>query len=274
MNKQFTIGFIGGGNMASAIIRGLLAQKISPESIHVADPSADQRQALKVINPELNRYQDGSEIPADVDAVVLAVKPQIMATVVMPLVRKFKPETLVISIAAGVPMQKLADWFGPKRSIVRCMPNTPALVGLGTSGLYAAAQVTQTQRELTEAIFNSVGISFWLDQESDIDSVIAVSGSGPAYFFYLMECMQKTALELGLAPEVAEKITIQTALGAATLASTSQDTPATLRQNVTSKGGTTEAAINHMQAQKLPTTIQQAMHAAVNRATALSNQDQ
>lgn len=273
MSTQPSIGFIGGGNMATAIIHGLVNQQFAPDNIHVADPSAERRKELSALNNAINTYEDGSEIPSNLDAIVLAVKPQIMRQVVESLAPRFDSKTLFISIAAGVPMDKLASWLALQTPIVRCMPNTPSLVGLGTSGLYANKEVSATQRQATETIFNSVGISFWLKKESDIDSIIAVSGSGPAYFFYMMECMQNTAQELGLSPEIAEEITIQTALGAATLAKSSNDKPATLRENVTSKGGTTEAALAHMQEQNFSAIIQQAMQAAVDRAAALSNKD-
>ena len=265
-------GFIGGGNMATALINGMLSNSINPSSIYVADPDQTQQEALLALNSSINLFSDGAELLNHIDTLILAVKPQIMQAVVEPLANKIKADTLIVSVAAGVPIEKLSQWLGREMAIIRCMPNTPSLVGCGASGLFANALVSPEQKTSVAELFNTVGITAWLDSEAAIDHVIAVSGSGPAYFFYLMELMQKTGTELGLTAELAQALTIQTALGAAQLASQSDDNPATLRNKVTSKGGTTAAAIELMQAQGMDETIKKAMLAAVTRATELADE--
>lgn len=265
-------GFIGGGNMASALVNGMLNNGIDPTSIYVADPDRAQQQALLTLDNAINTFNDGAELLDAVDVLILAVKPQIMQTVVEPLAHKIKADTLIVSVAAGVPVEKLNQWLGKEMPIIRCMPNTPALVGCGASGLFANPLVSAEQKTAVETLFNTVGITAWLDSEAAIDQVIAVSGSGPAYFFYLMELMQQTGTELGLPAELAQALTIQTALGAAQLASQSDDNPATLRNKVTSKGGTTAAAIELMQEQGMDETIRTAMQAAVTRAAELADE--
>ncbi len=266
------VGFIGGGNMASALINGMLNNGIQPATIHVADPNQEQLQTLLALNNAINTYNDGAKLLEHIDILILAVKPQIMQDVVTPLASKIKPDTLIVSVAAGVPVNKLQQWLGQEMSVIRCMPNTPALIGCGASGLFANALVSEEQKKALEELFNTVGITAWLDSEAAIDQVIAVSGSGPAYFFYLMELMQKTGEELGLPADLSQALTIQTALGAAQLASQSDDNPATLRAKVTSKGGTTAAAIELMQQQGMDETIRSAMQAAVTRAGELADE--
>lgn len=269
MNNQ-KLGFIGGGNMAAALLSGMLNNGSDAKDLYVADPNNDQLEKLRQLDTALNTYADGQELLAEVPTLVLAVKPQIMQSVVSSLAANIQPGTLIISIAAGVPVAKLQQWLGADYPIIRCMPNTPALVGTGASGLFATDNVSAEQKQQVEQLFNTVGISVWLDNETAIDHVIAVSGSGPAYFFYLMELMQQHGEALGLDPETAKKLTIQTALGAAQLAASSADDLSTLRANVTSKGGTTEAALQCMQQLGLENTIQSAMQAAVNRAAELA----
>jgi len=270
MNQK--TGFIGGGNMASALINGMLNNGINPANIYVADPDQAQQQALLALNSSINLYSDGAELLNDVDVLVLAVKPQIMQAVVEPIANQINSDTLIVSVAAGVPIDKLTNWLGREMAIIRCMPNTPSLVGCGASGLFANALASPAQKTAVETLLNTVGISAWLDSEAAIDQVIAVSGSGPAYFFYLMEIMQQAGTELGLPAELSQALTIQTALGAAQLASQSEDNPATLRDKVTSKGGTTAAAIELMQQQGMDETIRAAMQAAVTRASELADE--
>ncbi len=265
-------GFIGGGNMASALVNGMLNNGIDPASIYVADPDKTKQTALLALNSAINTCNDGAELLDDIDVLILAVKPQIMQAVVEPLAHKINADTLIVSVAAGVSVDKLVNWLGKEMSIIRCMPNTPALVGCGASGLFANQLVSTEQKKIVETLFNTVGITAWLESEAAIDQVIAVSGSGPAYFFYLMELMQQTGTELGLPAELAQALTIQTALGAAQLASQSDDNPATLRDKVTSKGGTTAAAIELMQELGMDETIKAAMQAAVTRAAELADE--
>ncbi|MFO1391700.1 MAG: pyrroline-5-carboxylate reductase [Agitococcus sp.] len=236
------IGFIGAGNMASALVGGLLAQGFSPKKISVADPNVQQLHAFK--EKGLFVSVNNADIVERCDVLVLAVKPQIMKQVLEPLanyVQQKKP--LIISIAAGIASHSLDKWLGGNVSIVRAMPNTPALVQTGATGLYANSAVSDEQKQQANTILSAVGLSLWVNQEALIDSVTAVSGSGPAYFFYVMEAMIAAGQQLGLDEKTARALTLQTALGAAQMAITADEVPAVLRQRVTSKGGTTEQAI-------------------------------
>lgn len=264
------IGFIGGGNMASSLINGLVASGHDPALIWVSDINPDIPAALTNAL-QVNTAQDNAEVVAAVDVVVLAVKPQTLKTVAENLAGSIRiRQPLVVSVAAGVSQASLAAWLGAETAIVRCMPNTPALVLTGASALHANANVSDAQRDLAENIMRSVGITLWLKQESDIDAVTAVSGSGPAYFFLLMEAMEKAALELGLEESVARLLVQQTALGAAKIALESSETPEQLRRRVTSPGGTTEQAINVFEQAGLVALVSKAMHAARDRSIELS----
>ncbi|PPC90868.1 MAG: pyrroline-5-carboxylate reductase [Methylobacter sp.] len=268
--KTQKIGFIGGGNMASSLINGLVASGHDPALIWVSDINPDIPAALTNAL-QVNTAQDNAEVVAAVDVVVLAVKPQTLKTVAENLAGHIRiRQPLVVSVAAGVSQASLAVWLGAETAIVRCMPNTPALVLTGASALHANANVSDAQRDLAENIMRSVGITLWLEQESDIDAVTAVSGSGPAYFFLLMEAMEKAALELGLEESVARLLVQQTALGAAKIALESSETPEQLRRRVTSPGGTTEQAINVFEQAGLVALVSKAMHAARDRSIELS----
>ncbi|PPD03298.1 MAG: pyrroline-5-carboxylate reductase [Methylobacter sp.] len=268
--KTQKIGFIGGGNMASSLINGLVASGHDPALIWVSDINPDIPAALTNAL-QVNTAQDNAEVVAAVDVVVLAVKPQTLKTVAENLAGSIRiRQPLVVSVAAGVSQASLAAWLGAETAIVRCMPNTPALVLTGASALHANANVSDAQRDLAENIMRSVGITLWLEQESDIDAVTAVSGSGPAYFFLLMEAMEKAALELGLEESVARLLVQQTALGAAKIALESSETPEQLRRRVTSPGGTTEQAINVFEQAGLVALVSKAMHAARDRSIELS----
>jgi len=236
-----TICFIGAGNMAYSIIGGLVKQGFDAKQLIASDPS--ENSLAKMAELGVSTTHDNIEAIQGADVVVLAVKPQVMETVLSPLkdtLAASKP--LLISIAAGITVDTLTQWAG-ELSIVRCMPNTPALVQLGASGLYANEAVSDEQKQLTETILNAVGVSEWVSEEGLIDAVTAVSGSAPAYFFLLMEAMQAAGEAQGLSAETAKALTLQTALGAATMAKTSDLSAAQLRKNVTSPGGTTEQAI-------------------------------
>lgn len=272
--KPTTITFIGAGNMARSLIIGLLQDKANV-LLRVADPDPQQLDAIRQHWPDVQATQDNAEALQGADVVVLAVKPQVMREVLEPLAdlaQRNRP--LVISIAAGIREAALNQWLGGNLPIVRCMPNTPALVQTGATGLVANAQVSQAQRNLAESILRAVGITVWFAEEASIDSVTAVSGSGPAYFFLVMEAMQAAAQNLGMSAEDAQLLVVQTALGAARLALESGEPAAELRRKVTSKGGTTEAALKVLNDGGLPALFEQALQAAAQRSRELAAANQ
>ena len=266
-----TIGFIGAGNMATSLLGGMLQNSFKPSQILASDRDSEQLQRL---NRQFGiaTSTDNGQLAADCDVLVLAVKPQVMQAVCAALPSQRKPGQLVISIAAGITCASLANWLGAGTPLVRCMPNTPALRGQGVSGLYAVSQVSAEQKKLTESIMNAVGISLWLEQEAQIDAGTAVSGSGPAYFFFLLDAMTEAGEILGLPREVAERLTLFTALGAADMAVHSDVDPAELRRRVTSPNGTTEQAINSFTRDDLPGMVARAMQAAAERSAELSRE--
>jgi pyrroline-5-carboxylate reductase len=273
MNIQ-KIGFIGGGNMASSLISGLIASGHSPQHLWVSDINPD---TLKVLaeNLNVNTSTSNDEIINAVDVIVLAVKPQALSSVAKSaaaLIQQKKP--LVVSIAAGISQQSLSQWLGADTAIVRCMPNTPALVLTGATALHANANVTAEQRNLAENIMRSVGIALWVNDESELDAVTAVSGSGPAYYFLLMEAMEKAAIELGLSEETARLLVQQTALGAAKIALESSESPEQLRKRVTSPGGTTQRAIETFEQGDFTELVSKALHAARDRSIEMSKQSE
>jgi len=266
------IGFIGGGNMASSLINGLIASGHSPDQLWVSDTNQEILDAL-VANLKINVSVNNNDIVNQVDVVVLAVKPQVLHAVAEQVadgIRKRK--LLVVSIAAGVSQESLAEWLGEEVAIVRCMPNTPALVRTGATALYASDKVSDEQKDLAEKILRSVGISLWVDHESELDAVTAVSGSGPAYYFLLMEAMEQAALELGLAEHTARLLIQQTALGAAKIALEADETPGQLRQRVTSPGGTTEQALKIFEEGSFTQLVSKALHAARDRSIEISKE--
>lgn len=263
------ICFIGGGNMASALIGGLVAQGLDASHIRVVDVSHETREALQA------RYPVRTFAALDSDAVageiiVLAVKPQQLREVASSLAPLLHQQ-LVISIAAGVRAEDLSRWLGGYRQLVRSMPNTPAMVSAGMSGLYALPEVGQSQRQQAETVLQAVGETLWLAEETQMDAITAVSGSGPAYVFYFMEAMQAAAAELGFSPQQARTLTLQTFLGAARLASQSEEDAAILRARVTSKGGTTERALGAMEGAAVKSAIIHAIHAAAERSRELGD---
>jgi pyrroline-5-carboxylate reductase len=260
------IAFIGAGNMAASLIGGLRAQGVPASHIRASDPGAEQRAKIAAEHG-IEVFEDNASAIAGADVVVLAVKPQVMKQVCEPLAALLEPGQLIVSIAAGIPCASLSRWLGTEL-LVRCMPNTPALLGEGASGLYATAQVSPAQRQQAEQLLGAVGIALWLDEEKQIDAVTAVSGSGPAYFFLLMEAGEK----LGLSPEVAARLTLQTALGAARMALASDVGPAELRRRVTSPKGTTEAAITSFQGNGFEALVERALAAADHRSAELAEQ--
>ena len=269
MNTQ-KIGFIGGGNMASSLISGLIASGHSPQQLWVSDINAE---SLNVLADTLhvNTSIHNEEVINAVDVVVLAVKPQIMSAVaiaVAPLIQQKK--SLVVSIAAGISQTSLSQWLGADTAIVRCMPNTPALVLTGATALHANAQVSVEQQDLAENIMRSVGIALWVDEESELDAVTAVSGSGPAYYFLLMEAMEKAAVALGLKKDTARLLVQQTALGAAKIALESSESPEQLRKRVTSPGGTTQRAIETFEQGGFTELVLKALTSARDRSIEMS----
>ncbi len=262
------IAFIGAGNMAGSLIRGLVAKGVAAQHIAACDLDATK---LEQLQQECGiRTGSMADVAATADVVVLAVKPQGMAEVCAALRSSLQDGVLIISIAAGIPLRSLQAWLGAERAIVRCMPNTPALVLGGATGLYANANTSPAQAALAEAILAAVGVSVWLASEEDINAVTALSGSGPAYFFLLMEAMEQAGVRMGLAPELARQLTLQTALGAAKLASGSDVAPDELRRRVTSPNGTTEAAIRSFESADFRAVVEQALFAAQKRSVELA----
>lgn len=264
------IAFIGAGNMATSLIGGLLAQGIPTSHIRASDPGAEQR--AKVAGEYgIELFASNAEAIAGADVVVLATKPQVLKDVCQALAPSLAAGQLIVSIAAGIGCASLANWLG-ERPIVRCMPNTPALLRQGVSGLFANAEVSNAQRQQAEQLLSAVGLALWLDQEQQIDAVTAVSGSGPAYFFLLIEAMTAAGAQLGLPREIAAQLTVHTALGAARMASESDVDAAELRRRVTSPNGTTEAAIKTFQAGGFEALVQKALDAAAQRSAELAVQ--
>lgn len=261
------IAFIGGGNMASSLIGGLLANGANPSSITASDPNTEQQQHLKQ-QFSVNVTGDNNQAIAQSDVIVLAVKPQLMAVVCQAIADAGNDlsSKLFVSIAAGVSVKRLKGLLGEQVAIVRTMPNTPALVGRGMTGLYAPADVSQEQNASAEQLMQAVGETCWVENEDDINHIIAAAGSAPAYFFLFMEAMQQQAEQLGFSPEQARSLVQQSALGSAELVAANPDLDlATLRANVTSKGGTTAEAIRVFEEQGLRKVVANAMDAAVER---------
>lgn len=262
------ICFIGGGNMAQALIGGLISRGLPPTRITVSDPVEQIRQLLQ--EKEVHVTQDNVAAIQNADVVVLAVKPQVLASVLRPL-KGLLSDKLVISIIAGAEIQTISNLIDSNR-IVRVMPNTPALVQTGAHGIYANDVVSASDRELTSQILAATGLTIWVNSEAQIDAVTAVSGSGPAYFFYLMESMIRAGKNLGLDEKVATALTLQTALGAAQMAITSSNTPSELRKNVTSPNGTTQAALEVFDRAQISQNIQSALAAAQKRSQELAQE--
>ena len=263
------ICFIGGGNMAQALIGGLLSRGLPTTRITVSDPVEQIRHVLE--EKGIQTTADNLEAIKNADVVVLAVKPQVLATVLQPL-KGLLSDKLVISIIAGAEIQTISDLIGGSQRIVRVMPNTPALVQTGAHGIYASEAVGKQDRELTSQILAATGLTIGLDNEAQIDAVTAVSGSGPAYFFYLMESMIRAGKNLGLEEKVATALTLQTALGAAQMAITSSNSPSELRKNVTSPNGTTQAALEVFDRAQISQIIQAALAAAQKRSQELAQE--
>ena len=265
--RPATIAFLGGGNMAKSIIAGLISDGYRADKIWVADRNDSKRHALEQ-QFQIHTTDEVSIACQQADIVILAVKPQGMESLshqVGKHIAQDKP--LVISIAAGILMQDLATWFGHSTPIVRAMPNTPSVVRVGATGLYANEHTSKDQCSLAEQILRAIGIVTWVKDETLIDAIAALAGSGPAYYFLIMEIMQQVGEEMGLNAKDAHLLTLQTALGAAKLAYESSEDLDQLRQQVTSKGGTTEAALQSFEAEGIRAMFRTAMQA--NRARSI-----
>ncbi len=268
------VHFIGGGNMAQSLIGGLISQGFDASQISVYDPDQHKVNRLQHLY-SISAVHDNTEALADnrVDVVLLAVKPHIIPSVLEEIkVALITSQPLLISIAAGITLSTLSKPFADNHPIVRCMPNTPSLVQHGATALCARACVSARQRNLAESILNSVGLTVWVTQEEDLDAVTALSGSGPAYFFYLMEAMVEQAQKMGLDPQTSLDLTIQTAIGAAQLAKISREPPAELRQKVTSPGGTTQAALSVLESNHFHNLVGNAIQAAQERSHELGTE--
>ncbi len=267
-----TIAFIGGGNMASSLIGGLIADGYDPKRILVSDPDREKLAGLAA-RFAIQSAADNEDAVAQAEIVVLAVKPQLLKQVAEGLASKVQQRRpLVISIAAGVREGLLQQWLGGGVALIRTMPNTPAVLQAGATVLHADSGVSDEQKSLAESIMRAVGLTRWVDDEAMMDAVTALSGSGPAYFFLVMEAMKQAGIEMGLPADTAHLLTLQTALGAARMAIESSEGPAALRQRVTSPGGTTERALEVLNEGGLRRLFGEALEAARDRSMALSEQ--
>jgi pyrroline-5-carboxylate reductase len=266
-----SIAFIGGGNMASSLIGGLLGSSYEASQILVSEPDETTRERL---HERFHvRATDNNSETLNADIVIFAVKPQQLQSICRQLTLTNSAHTpLFLSIAAGIHSDDIDRWIGGANAIVRCMPNTPSLLQSGATALYSNNKTTDAQKRLAENIMSSVGIAVWVEKENELDAVTALSGSGPAYFFLLMEAMLQAGKALGLEEDVVKKLTIQTALGAAKMADASDETVIALRKRVTSKGGTTESAIEHLENANFHQLIEDAMKTACKRSTALADE--
>jgi len=262
------IAFIGGGNMASAIVGGLLQQGYPAQALHIVEPWAEQRSRLAQQFPGVALHPAADGALADAALLLWAVKPQVFKQAALECAPHLSASALHLSVAAGIRSDSMVRWLGSER-IVRAMPNTPALVGLGMTGLYARPAVSSAEREQVQALLAGTGSTLWLAQESDLDAVTALSGSGPAYVFYFLEAMRRAGTELGLTPQAATELAIGTFAGASQLAQRSSEPPEVLRQRVTSKGGTTHAALSAMEAAQIADSFVAAIAAAHRRAQAM-----
>ncbi|HHH40339.1 MAG TPA: pyrroline-5-carboxylate reductase [Sedimenticola sp.] len=265
-----TIAFIGGGNMAASLIGGLVADGHDPRRLLVSEPDAEKLSGLAA-RFGIHACADNREAVTRADVLVLAVKPQVLEQVARELaepVQRYRP--LIISIAAGIREAHLQGWLGGGLPLVRTMPNTPAMIQTGATALHAGPGVSEEQRNLAESILRAVGITCWVEAEAQMDAATALSGSGPAYFFLVMEAMEQAGRELGLPAETARLLTLQTALGAARMAIESSDGPALLRERVTSPGGTTERALQILEQGGIRPLFQKALTGARDRSVELS----
>jgi len=270
MENKTVIGFIGAGNMAYALIKGLLSNGFDAKNINVSD-SNEELLIKRQSELNISTYSDNNSLLDNSDIVVFAVKPQVLSMVCLQLKNKVKPNHLFVSIVAGIRGNDINRWLGGNFALVRTMPNTPALFQSGVTGLFANDLVSNQQKELVTSILSSVGECFWVDDEKLIDAITAISGSGPAYFFLLMQSITQAATALGLDEKTANSLSIQTSLGASLMATKSGKDSKILRKEVTSPNGTTQAAIESFQDQNFEGIVAAATRAAYDRARELSN---
>ena len=264
------IAFIGGGNMARSLVGGLLARKVDPSRIVVAEPFAETRHRLAE-DFGVRVVEDNAAAVAGADLVVLATKPQVLRAVCQELAPVLAAGTLVVSVAAGIRSGQLCDWLGGERPLVRVMPNTPALVGAGAAGLYANAATSDAQRGHAQALLEATGRVQWIAREEWMDAVTAVSGSGPAYFFLLVEALEEAGVAQGLPRETARALVVQTCVGAAAMLDAADVPAAELRRRVTSPGGTTQAAVEAFESGGFRALVGAAVAAATQRGRELSD---
>jgi len=270
--KQCTIAFIGGGNMARSLIGGLISNQFTAENIHVSDANTE---ALDNLSSRYNvkTFTDNLAAIADADVIILAVKPQQLQSVIRQIAPAWQQDKLLISIAAGIRLNDISRWLDFEgAAIVRAMPNTPSLVQAGATALCANDYVTSAQHELAESMLRAVGLALWISDEKQMDAVTALSGSGPAYFFLVLEALQTAGMELGLPEETARLLALETSFGAAKMALESDESACVLRQRVTSPGGTTERALDVFEQGDLRGMFKQALTAAAQRADELAEQ--
>ncbi|KDE39712.1 Pyrroline-5-carboxylate reductase [Nitrincola lacisaponensis] len=266
------ITFIGAGNMASAIFKGMLAQGYPPEAITATAREADHLDNLRQ-TLQIHVSGDNAVAVADADVIVLAVKPQVMQAVCREIADQVcQTRPLIISVAAGLQAETLNAWLGGGHAVIRCMPNTPSLVGAGASGLYALPGVLPAQREFADQLLSRVGLTEWVEQEALLDVVTAISGSGPAYFFMIFEMMEKAAVELGMPAAEARRLILQTGLGAVRMAQETGEEPAQLKRNVMSPNGTTERAIHTFEQEGMEVMFLKAMQACADRAAEMARE--
>ena len=264
------IGLIGAGNMARALVRGLLQAGHPAGRLQVADPDPAQLEQVVALHASVGIHGDNKDVAGIADVLVLAVKPQLMAGVAQRIAAgPRRSGQLILSVAAGITLGSLRSWFGPDAPLVRVMPNQPATIGAGISGLAASDSVGEQERQIAQYIASATGQALWLQDEGLMDAVTAVSGSGPAYFYLLMEHMERAAVELGLSPEIAAALTRETALGAARVVIETKAEPALLRAAVTSPGGTTAAALRVFEGANLGAIVRRALAAARDRSAEL-----
>lgn len=270
--KQCTIAFIGGGNMARSLIGGLISNDFAADKIHVADANTEALDNL-TSRYDIKTFTDNLAAIADADVVILAVKPQQLQPVIRQISPAWQKDKLLISIAAGIRLDDISRWLNSDQAaIVRAMPNTPSLVQAGATALYANDYVTTTQHELAESMLRAVGLALWISDEKQMDAVTALSGSGPAYFFLVLEALQTAGMELGLPEETARLLALETSFGAAKMALESDESACVLRQRVTSPGGTTERALDVFEEGDLRGLFSKALTAAAQRADELAEQ--
>ncbi len=271
MENKTVIGFIGAGNMAYALIKGLLNNGFDANQINISDPNEELLQSRES-ELEVTTYSDNTSLLSNSDIIFFAVKPQVLSSVCLELKDVVKSKHLFVSIVAGIRSSDINRWLGGNFALIRTMPNTPALFQTGVTGLFANELVNNEQKSLVSSILSSVGECFWVDEEKLIDAITAISGSGPAYFFLLMQSMTQAGMALGLDEETANSLSIQTAYGASLMANKTGKDSRTLRAEVTSPNGTTQSAIESFQDQNFEGIVANATRAAYDRARELSNE--